>query len=67
MRAGCKQPPAPARRFNFPQRPIGPFQYSIKAILGVVDAGVEWKVIWVTPGNNADSMVGLSAGSVLAA
>lgn len=67
VRAACKQPPAPTRRMNFPPRPIGPFQYSIAAIPGVVDAGVEWKLIWVATGNNADGMVGLSDGSVLAA
>jgi gluconolactonase len=67
VRAGCKQPPAPARRLNFPARPVGPFQYSVKAIAGVVDAGAEWKLIWVVTGNNADGMVGLADGSVLAA
>ncbi len=67
VRAECKHPPAPPQPFNFRPRPVGPFQYSIQAIAGVVDAGVEWKLIWVAVGNNADGMVALPDGSVLAA
>lgn len=67
MRAMCTQPSTPPRPFNFRPRPVGPFQYSIRAIPGVVDAGAEWKLICVTIGNSADGMLGLSDGSVLSA
>ncbi|HTT05398.1 MAG TPA: SMP-30/gluconolactonase/LRE family protein [Steroidobacteraceae bacterium] len=69
VKAACKQPPPPpAPRANFARRrDVGPFQYSVQAIPGVVDAGVRWKLIWTAPGNNADGMVGLADGSVLAA
>jgi gluconolactonase len=68
VRAGCRQPPPPPPpRPNFGRPDIGPFQYSVQAIPGVVDAGARWKLIWVVTGNNADGMVGLSDGSVLAA
>jgi gluconolactonase len=67
VRAMCKRPPPAPRPFAFRPRPAGPFQYSVKAIPGVVAAGVQWKLIWVHNGNNADGMVGQPDGSVLAA
>ncbi len=70
IRGLCNLPPPPPstrRRFTFRPRPPGPYPYSVKAIPGVVAAGVEWKLIWVHNGNNADGMVGQPDGSVLAA
>ncbi len=69
IRALCNLPPPPARPrrpSNFRPRPTGPFPYSVKAIPGVVAAGVQWKLIWVHNGNNADGMVAQPDGSVLA-
>ncbi len=69
IRSLCNLPPPPARPrrpFNFRPRPTGPFPYSVKAIPGVVAAGVQWKLIWVHNGNNADGMVAQPDGSVLA-
>ncbi len=72
LRAMCKQPPPrpqiPAALLARATAPdVGPFPYSIKAIPGVVDADVKWKLIWVQTGNNTDGMVGLPDGSVLIA
>ncbi len=70
IRSLCNLPPPPARPrrpVNFRPRPAGPFPYSVKAIPGVVADGVEWKLIWVHNGNNADGMVAEPDGSVLAA
>lgn len=63
----CNLPPRPRPRFNFRPRPPGPYPYTVKAIPGVVAAGVRWKLIWVHNGNNADGMVAGPDGSVLAA
>jgi len=68
VRSLCKHPlPPPSPRPSFRPRQNGPFSYEVRAIPGVVAAGVRWKQIWVHNGNNADGIIGQPDGSILAA
>ncbi len=69
--ATCKvPPPAPAAApapGAAPAAPVGPKDYSVTSIPGVIAAGQRWKTIWEAPGNNADGIVGTSDGGLLIA
>jgi len=70
--AMCRRHHPPARRqgpFNAGARPRGPvqvapFPYHVDGIDGVVAPGVEWTIVWVANGNNADGLITLPDGSI---
>jgi gluconolactonase len=66
--AKCKNPPPPlVAPTNVAPADTAPVPYEVAAIPGVVAAGGQWQVLWSTPGNNADGIIGLDDGSVLLA
>lgn len=50
-----------------PAAAAGPREVTITAIPGVVDAGAQWKEIWVVDGNNADGFIADANGDLLIA
>jgi len=75
--AGCKTPPpargggrGPARGPAAGRGPAGPEEprnATTTAIPGVIAAGVQWKQVWYTAGNNADGIMGTKDGGILLA
>jgi gluconolactonase len=66
--AKCKNPPPPLTApANVAPADTAPLPYEVTAIPGVINAGEKWQVLWSTPGNNADGIIGLDDGSVLLA
>jgi len=67
----CKQPPPPPRPFPGGRQrgpaPLLPYNYTVKAIPGVIAAGERWQLLWVANGNNADGIIGQPDGSILIA
>jgi gluconolactonase len=73
VQSECKaiKPPPPPNFAAFrPGRggPPGPSShYRVKAIPGIVKAGVRWKVLWTVPGDDADGIVATPDGGILIA
>ena len=60
-RGGQGRGPAPA------PAAVGPREYTVTAIPGVVAAGQQWKEVWEVDGNNADGIIATKDGGLLIA
>jgi sugar lactone lactonase YvrE len=63
--AQCKNPPLPAPDYGDP--PLGPRDYKVTEIPGVIAAGRKWKSLWQQMGDNGDGIVGSPDGGLLIA
>ncbi len=63
--AQCKNPPLPAPDYGDPR--LGPREYKVIEIPGVIAAGQKWKPLWQQLGDNGDGIVGSPDGGLLIA
>jgi gluconolactonase len=63
--AQCKNPPLRAPDYGDP--PLGPRDYKVTEIPGVVAGGQKWKALWQQMGDNGDGIVGSPDGGLLIA